>query len=165
MAVEHGINFFVYCWYRAGKADAVETHYAGAIEALKKSKFVDQFKFSIMWENQARDLNSWGQSGVSDEADLLERLLPFWMTNYFQHPSYLKIDNKPLLYIYDATSCRRIWAARPTWPGLSTRCASSAAAPVSTASISSANCATPTGTNSPTGSKWASTTSSNTAGR
>jgi hypothetical protein len=101
-AVEHGINFFVYCWYRSGRADAVDTHYAGAIEALKKSRFVGQFKFSIMWENQARDMDSWGQSGVSGEADLLERLLPFWMTNYFQHPSYLKIDNKPLLYIYDA---------------------------------------------------------------
>ncbi len=101
-AVEHGINFFVYCWYRAGKADAVETRYAGAIEALKKSKFADQFHFSIMWENQSRDLNSWGQSGVSGESDLLERLLPFWMENYFKYPGYLKIDNKPLLYIYDA---------------------------------------------------------------
>jgi len=101
-AVEHGINFFVYCWYRTGRADAVETRFSGAIEALKKSKFVDRFQFAIMWENQPRDSISWGQSGVSGEADLLERLMPFWMANYFKHPSYLKIDNKPLLYIYDA---------------------------------------------------------------
>jgi hypothetical protein len=101
-AVEHGISFFVYCWYRAGKANAVETRYSGAIDALKKSRFVDQFHFSIMWENQARDPASWGQSGISGETDLLENLMPFWMANYFKHPSYLKIDNKPLLYIYDA---------------------------------------------------------------
>jgi hypothetical protein len=55
-----------------------------------------------MWENQARDLATWGKSGVSDEADLLKNLVPFWMTNYFTHRSYLKIYHKPLLFIYDA---------------------------------------------------------------
>ncbi len=100
-AVEHGINFFVYCWYRTGKADAVETKYSSAIEALLKSRFADQFKFTIMWENQARG-GAWGASGVSSEKELLEPLTAFWITNYFQHPSYLKIDNKPLLFVYDA---------------------------------------------------------------
>jgi len=48
-----------------------------------------------MWENQAR-----GMAGVADERDLLENLLPYWITNYFQHPSYLKVDNQPVLFIY-----------------------------------------------------------------
>ena len=100
-AVEHGINFFVYCWYRAGKADAVETKYSSAIEALLKSRFANQFKFTIMWENQQRG-GAWGSSGVSGEKDLLEPLAAFWITNYFRQPSYLKIDNKPLLFVYDA---------------------------------------------------------------
>jgi hypothetical protein len=100
-AVEHGINFFVYCWYRAGKTDTVETKYSSAIEALLKSRFVSQFKFAIMWENQPRG-GAWGTSGVSGEKDLLQTLAPFWMTNYFLQPSYLKIDNKPLLFVYDA---------------------------------------------------------------
>ena len=52
-------------------------------------------KFTIMWENQSR-----GQAGVADERDLFSNLLPYWMTNYFQHPSYLKVDGKPLLFIY-----------------------------------------------------------------
>ena len=30
----------------------------------------------------------------------MQNLLPFWMENYFQHPSYLKVDNKPVLFIY-----------------------------------------------------------------
>jgi hypothetical protein len=101
-AVEHGVSFFLYCWYRASKDDAVETKFSSAIDALLKSRFVDKFKFCIMWENQGRDVNTWGRSGVSGEADLLNNLLPFWMTNYFRHPSYLKIDHKPLLFIYDA---------------------------------------------------------------
>src|ERR1035437_7635495 len=100
-AVEHGLNFFVYCWYRAGKPDPVKTKYSSAIEALLKSRFADQFKFTIMWENQPRG-GAWGISGVSDEKDLLETLMPFWMTNYFRQPAHLKIDNKPLLFVYDA---------------------------------------------------------------
>ncbi len=95
-AVEHGISYFVYCWYRTTQGGPVTTQFSSAIhDALFKSRFVDKMKFTIMWENQNR-----GKAGVSDEKDLMDNLLPFWMTNYFLHPSYLKIDNKPLLFIY-----------------------------------------------------------------
>jgi hypothetical protein len=95
-AVEHGISFFIYCWYRASQGGPVKTRFSSAIhDALFKSKFVDKMKFTIMWENQAR-----GQAGVADEKDLMTNLLPFWIKNYFKHPSYVKIENKPLLFIY-----------------------------------------------------------------
>ena len=95
-AVEHGISFFVYCWYRNGQGGPVKMHFGSAIhDALLKSRYVSKMKFAIMWENQAR-----GTAGVSGEADLMENLLPFWIQNYFRHSSYLKIDNKPLLFIY-----------------------------------------------------------------
>jgi hypothetical protein len=95
-AVEHGISFFVYCWYRNGQGGPVKMKFGSAIhDALLKSRFVSKMKFAIMWENQAR-----GTAGVSGEADLLGNLLPFWIESYFRHSSYLKIDNKPLLFIY-----------------------------------------------------------------
>jgi len=95
-AVEHGISFFVYCWYRNGQGGPVKMRFGSAVhDALLKSRYVSKMKFTIMWENQAR-----GTAGVSNEADLMENLLPFWIENYFRHPSYLKIDNKPLLFIY-----------------------------------------------------------------
>ena len=95
-AVEHGISFFIYCWYRTGQGGAVKTQFGSAIhDALFKSQFADKIKFTIMWENQSR-----GQAGVADERDLFSNLLPYWMGNYFKHPSYLKVDNKPLLFIY-----------------------------------------------------------------
>lgn len=95
-AVEHGVSFFIYCWYRASQGEPVKMNFGSAIhEAFLKSRFVDRMKFTIMWENQSR-----GTSGVSDEKDLMDNLLPFWMENYFRHPSYLKIDNKPLLFVY-----------------------------------------------------------------
>jgi hypothetical protein len=64
-------------------------------DALLKSRYVSKMKFTIMWENQAR-----GIAGVSGETDLMDNLLPFWIENYFHHSSYLKIDNRPLLFIY-----------------------------------------------------------------
>lgn len=95
-AVEHGVSFFIYCWYRASQGEPVKQRFGSAIhDALFKSRFVDKLKFTIMWENQSR-----GTSGVADERDLMTNLLPFWMENYFKHPSYLKVDNKPVLFIY-----------------------------------------------------------------
>ena len=95
-AVEHGISFFIYCWYRSVQGEPVKMRFGTAIhDALLKSKFVDQMKFTIMWENQTR-----GQAGVADERDLLDNLLPFWIDNYFRQPSYLKIDGRPVLFIY-----------------------------------------------------------------
>ena len=95
-AVEHGISFFIYCWYRTEQGGAVKTRFGSAIhDALFKSRFVNKMKFTLMWENQSR-----GQAGVADEQDLFTNLLPYWMENYFKHPSYLKVDNKPVLFIY-----------------------------------------------------------------
>lgn len=95
-AVEHGISFFVYCWYRDGQGGAVKTRFGTAIhDGLFKSRFADKMKFTIMWENQSR-----GRAGVADEKDLVTNLLPYWIDNYFKHPSYLKIANRPVLYIY-----------------------------------------------------------------
>lgn len=95
-AVEHGISFFVYCWYRASQGEPVKMNFGSAIhDALLKSRFLDKMKFTIMWTNHDK-----GKTGVSDEKDLMTNLLPFWIDNYFKHPSYLKIDNKPVLFVY-----------------------------------------------------------------
>lgn len=95
-ATEHGVSFFVYCWYRDGQGGAVKTRFGSAIhDALFKSRFVSKMKFAIMWENQ-----NVGRAGIADEEDLATNLLPYWIENYFKHPSYLKIDGKPLLFIY-----------------------------------------------------------------
>ena len=95
-ALEHGISFFVYCWYRDRLGGPVKMRHSSAMhEALFRSRYGDRMKFTIMWENQAK-----GRAGVANEADLMENLLPFWMENYFCRPNYLVLDNKPLLFIY-----------------------------------------------------------------
>ena len=95
-AVEHGIDFFVYCWYRTSQGGPVTTMFSSAIhDGLFKSRYADKMRFTIMWENQSR-----GKAGVAEERDLRENLLPFWIENYFKHPSYLLVDGKPVLFIY-----------------------------------------------------------------
>lgn len=98
-ALEHGINCFIYCWYRyksnMGKPVTVNdlrcAH--GLHEALFNAKYGNMMKFAIMFECQPR----W--SGT-DENDIVENLMPFWMENYFKRENYLVIDNKPVLFVY-----------------------------------------------------------------
>ena len=97
-ALEHGINCFIYCWYRKkeneGKPVTVDALRCGhAIhEGLFRAKYQNMMKFAIMYENAML----W--SGTSRE-DLLENLLPFWTENYFKRENYLKLDNKPVLMV------------------------------------------------------------------
>jgi len=94
-ALEHGVSFFVYCWYRAGYGSPVDSRLSHAIhDGLFNARYRDLFKFAIMWEIGAG-------TSVESEEDLLENLLPYWIEEYFSKPYYLKIDNKPLLFIYE----------------------------------------------------------------
>lgn len=99
-ALEHGINCFIYCWYRKKENEGQpltvqdlrlgETLHDGFFQATYR----DQMQFAIMYEASLR----WGGT---DRNDLLTHLMPFWLENYFSKPNYLKIDNKPVLFIYD----------------------------------------------------------------
>lgn len=93
-AVEHGINGFIYCWYRAHLEPKIEQRLGHAIhDGLFPAKYRDRFQFTIMWENGCAE-------GVKDADDLLTNVLPFWIENYFTHPSYVKRDNMPLLFVW-----------------------------------------------------------------
>ncbi len=92
--LEHGISGVVYCWYRTNLNAPVAQQLGHAIhDGLLKARYIDRIKFAIMWENGC------GQ-GVGSAKDLMENVLPFWIENYFSHPSYQRIDGKPLLYIW-----------------------------------------------------------------
>ena len=47
-----------------------------------------------MWENQSL------ARGVASRADLLDNLLAYWIEDYFKKPGYLKVDGKPVLFVY-----------------------------------------------------------------
>ena len=99
-AVEHGINCFIHCWYRnldnEGKPITVNDLRCGhgLHEALFNAKYQKYMKFAIMFEASPR----WG--GTNEE-DMLENLMPFWMEQYFKRENYLLIDNKPVLFVFN----------------------------------------------------------------
>jgi len=94
MMLEHGISGVVYCWYRTNKNAPVKQTLGHAIhDGLLKAKYLPMIRFAVMWENGC------GQ-GCGSAEDLLENLLPFWIENYFSNPSYLRIDGKPVLYVW-----------------------------------------------------------------
>ncbi len=99
-ALDHGISFFIYCWYRDSQGGAVRTRHEKSIldDAFFKSRYGNQMNFTIMWENGQR-----GKSGISDLADLRDNLMPYWIEKFFKRDNYLKIDNKPVLFIYRPT--------------------------------------------------------------
>ncbi|MBQ8849105.1 MAG: glycoside hydrolase family 99-like domain-containing protein [Clostridia bacterium] len=99
-ALEHGINCFIFCWYRnksnVGHPVTIndlrlgETLHNGFFNA----KYCGMMNFAIMFEAQ----NNWG---ATDSNDMIENLMPFWLDNYFSRDNYLKIDGKPVVFIYD----------------------------------------------------------------
>ena len=94
MMREHGISGVIYCWYRTNKNAPVKQALGHALhDGLLKAKYLPMIGFGIMWENGC------GQ-GCGSADDLLNHLLPFWIENYFSHPSYLKIHGQPVLYIW-----------------------------------------------------------------
>ncbi len=93
-ALENGINFFAYCWYRLPGDTMVPGEQfleQGLSEGLLKSRFLDQFKFSLMW---------CADPGSPTEFNFLQQTVPYWIEHHFTHPSYLIVDNKPVLFIY-----------------------------------------------------------------
>jgi hypothetical protein len=98
-AVDHGISFFLVCWYRA--KNNCDKPVEPALEhwlrrGLFQSRYGDQMKFAILYENGNRHF-----CGETSEADLLENLLPFWLENYFTRSNYLVLDGQPVLAIYN----------------------------------------------------------------
>ena len=102
--LEHGIQFFVYCWYRelsnVGHPVTVEAARLGHAlhEGLFRARYADRFRFAIMWEN-------YGTRGkVAGLDDLMDNLLPFWIENYFTRDNYLVLDDQPVLFVYHLSS-------------------------------------------------------------
>jgi hypothetical protein len=99
--LEHGISGVVYCWYRSNINGPVQQALGHAIhDGLLKARYLPKIKFAIMWENGC------GQ-GVGSVQDLMDNVLPFWLDNYFTNPSYLKIDGKPVLYVWVPSNVTR----------------------------------------------------------
>ncbi|MBO9606557.1 MAG: hypothetical protein J7639_11420 [Paenibacillaceae bacterium] len=99
--VEHGISLYAPCWYRPHNEgypikepiQSLKLH-----EGFLNAEYIDKIKFSILWENQT------ATAGVANADDFKTNVLNFWIEHYFKHPSYYKVDNKPVIFIYNSAN-------------------------------------------------------------
>jgi hypothetical protein len=101
--VEHGINFENYCWFRprGNEGLPIKDPYLGYAlhDGYFNAKYSDQMKFMITWENAS--------SYASDSADFRNNVIPYWIEYYFKDSRYLKIDNKPVISLYQLSGLIR----------------------------------------------------------
>ncbi len=111
-AADHGVNVFIYDWYWY---DGISYLEACLNEGYLKARNNNRVKFYLMWANH--DVNLMWDRRNSDDASTrrntatiwrgsvsrteFDKIAHRWIERYFSHPSYYKIDGKPVLMIYD----------------------------------------------------------------
>lgn len=107
VAAEHGVNVFIYDWYWYDSRPFLENCLN---DGYLKAKNNNKVKFYLMWANH--DVNNtwdirlshedgnliWGGAVDRKEFEIIAHRL---IEKYFKHPSYYKIDEKPVFMIYD----------------------------------------------------------------
>ena len=107
VAVDHGINIFVYDWYWFDGGPFLESALNdGFLKAKNNSKML----FYIMWANHDVKRNYWNVHKFKDDTSLLWNGAVDWdnfkiivdrvINQYFKQPNYFKIDGKPVFSIF-----------------------------------------------------------------
>lgn len=113
-ALDHGVSFFAYDYYTHHGSEMLED----ALEqGILKSRNIPQFKFCLNWCNHA----PWQTMTAEQLREFGEVVVPKYLT----HPSYLRLDGKPVLMILSAASfvkCLGIEGARKAFEELDARC-------------------------------------------
>lgn len=85
---EAGLKFVVFDWYWDVDNRVYLDH---ALAAYFRAPARNQMPFSIMWANHGkapRNMDNWG------------RMVDFWLNYYVQRPEMLRVDGKPVVFIF-----------------------------------------------------------------
>jgi hypothetical protein len=90
---DYGINFVAYDWYWDGQKPqlnhAIQAHLAATNKNL--------VKISILWANH---------DTIPRTQTEFTSMVNYWITNYFNHPEYLRIDNKPVVFVFSVDALK-----------------------------------------------------------
>ena len=86
-ASQYGINFFAYDWYWDGKQPQYEHALKNYLKAVNRRKV----QFCILWANHFAEPNNLKE---------FDDMVMYWVNNYFDQPSYYRIENKPVVFIF-----------------------------------------------------------------
>lgn len=87
---EYGIDFVVYDWYWSKGNKVLLEH---ALASYMRAPNRDKVKFSLLWANH---------DGVPSSRENFEQMITHWARYYFSRPEYLRVDNKPVVFIFSA---------------------------------------------------------------
>ncbi len=99
MMTEHGINYQIFCWYPTGnetKPIFRTMMNEAIIDGYFNARYSGKMDFAIMWENSSVNQMSF--------EDFKNYTVPYWVEYFFKDDRYLKIDNKPLLTVWNIES-------------------------------------------------------------
>ena len=106
-AIDHGVNVFIYDWYWYDDRPFLENCLN---DGFLKAKNCDKMKFYIMWANHdanylwdirnSDDVNEtiWIGAVTREQFEIIGKR---WIEQYFTKDNYYKIDNRPVVSIYD----------------------------------------------------------------
>jgi len=107
VAVDHGINVFVYDWYWYDEGPFLESP---VNDGFLKAKNNSKMQFYLMWANHDVRRNYWNVHKFTDDASIMwdaavdrenfEIIVERVIKNYFVKPNYFKIDGKPVFSIF-----------------------------------------------------------------
>ena len=112
-AADHGVNVFIYDWYWYDRMPFLENCLN---DGYLKAKNNNRVKFYLMWANHSVPL-TWDirnshidgtliWDGMVDRREF-EVIANRLIEKYFCHPSYYRIDDKPVFMIYDLANLLR----------------------------------------------------------
>lgn len=98
LAADHGITYFSFCWYWKDNKGPINV-----LSIEKDSKHAPMYRFMNSKSNNRMEYcllvaNHTGAEIVGPDA--WKQAADFWITNYFKHPRYLRVDGKPVLMIF-----------------------------------------------------------------
>ena len=107
LAVEHGVNVFVYDWYWYDEGPFLES---ALNDGFLKAKNNSKMQFYIMWANHDVKRNYWNVHKYTDDTSVLWNavvdennfriIVDRVINQYFKQPNYFKINGKPVFSIY-----------------------------------------------------------------
>ena len=107
LAVEHGVNVFVYDWYWYDEGPFLES---ALNDGFLKAKNNSKMQFYIMWANHDVRSNYWNVHKYEDDTSVLwnavidennfKIIVDRVINQYFKQPNYFKIDGKPVFSIF-----------------------------------------------------------------
>ena len=107
VAVDHGVNVFVYDWYWYEDGPYLES---ALNDGFLKAKNNDKMQFYIMWANHDVKYNYWNYHRHGDNDSILWDAKVDWenykiivdrvINQYFKQPNYFKINGEPVFSVF-----------------------------------------------------------------